>query len=109
MKEQVTLTKTELSNYNPIEGNLIVEFPEIKEKTKAGIIKNKEILDEEKDNLVKFYLQIVKSTSDKYKIGTYVMINPMILMHNQYAPLRFDGKNYGQFREVDIIGTYNFE
>lgn len=104
------LTKSELSTYFPLPGQVLIEFPKIEEKTKSGLIKGKSVIEEEKNDKLKGYLKIAKlGLPDEFvKEGDYVAIGRILLEHNQYHPMTFDGKHYGQFRVTDIIGIYKF-
>ena len=93
--------KTEKINFKPIGKRLVLGLPEVKEKTKGGIIKSPELLKEEKQEVLQDF-PVVLAIGDevtKVKVGDKVL--PLV---RSIETIKIDGKELGIVEEGWIAG-----
>ena len=86
-------------NFTPMGAAVLVRLPEIEEKTKSGIIKPDEMIQQEKQEHDGF-LEVVSAGKDAQpKVGDEIMANLM-----QASQISIEGTTYGYIPAHAILG-----
>ena len=88
-------------NFIPEAGLIVVEIPQIEEKTKSGIIKSAKAIEEEKASSDHF-VQVVAvpdNFESNIKVGDKILLNA-----SQINMITIDNKQYGLIRKDFIFG-----
>ena len=86
-------------NFVPMGAAVLVELPEIKEKTKSGIIKAPSMIEQEKQEHDGFLNVLAVGKDADPKIGDQIIANLM-----QCSNINLDGKVYGYIPAHAILG-----
>ena len=86
-------------NFIPRGSTVLVELPEISEKTESGIIKPQEMIDKEKQEHDGFLPVVAAGEDSVYKVGDLILSD---LTH--CSQLTIDGVIYGYVPQNSILG-----
>jgi len=88
-------------NFKPLNNNVLIKLPEIKETTNSGIIKSEAMLAEEKKSKQDYFTVVAVSAE-----VTCVKIGDLILVANHSIPIIIiEGLQYGIIHYTSIQGV----
>ena len=89
-------------NFSPAKGYVVIEVPEVSEKTDAGIIKTETMMQEEKSKQDQFLTIAVAHDESEYKSGDRILLLANLTAANGFE---MHGKKFLVINEAHVLGV----